>query len=52
VADILGIKWKKGTSQNFLGITGEKGTVYFHEIEIKIGAAKKTKMPPAYWRRS
>ncbi len=37
IAEMLGIKWRKGHAHDFLGITGECGKVYFHPIKIKIG---------------
>jgi hypothetical protein len=37
IADVLGIRWNKGHAHNFVGITGEKGKVYFHQVRIKIG---------------
>ena len=35
IAEMLGIKWRKGHAHDFLGITGECGKVYFHPIKIK-----------------
>lgn len=37
IADILGIHWKKGAPHTFVGITGAKGYVYFHEVKVKVG---------------
>lgn len=37
IAEVLGVHWKSGAPHHFVGITGEKGTVYFHQIKMKIG---------------
>lgn len=37
VAQALNIVWKKGIPHVFYGITGSKGTVYFHSLSFKIG---------------
>lgn len=41
VADVLRIPWNKGTPNNFVGITGATGLVYFHTLKLKIGDSTK-----------
>lgn len=42
IADVLGIRWKTGVPQTFEGITGARGTMYFHQVKIKIGQWNET----------
>lgn len=37
IADVLGVRWKTGIPHTFEGITGARGTTYFHQLKIKIG---------------
>lgn len=38
IADALGVNWKQGAPHHFIGITGEKGIMYFHHLKIKVGS--------------
>lgn len=37
IAEVLRIAWKKGDAHEFMGVTGEKGCVYFHPLKLKVG---------------
>lgn len=34
IAEVLGLDWQKGKKLNFIGVTGEEATAYFHHINL------------------
>lgn len=41
IGDALGLKWESGEPHEFIGVTGKKGTAYFHTLHLKIGRWSK-----------
>jgi hypothetical protein len=37
IAEVLGLDWRKGKSLNFIGVTGQRATAYFYNINLYIG---------------
>lgn len=37
IAETLGLDWQRGKKMNFVGVTGQRATAYFHNINLYIG---------------
>jgi len=37
IAEVMNLDWQKGKRLNFVGVTGQKATSYFHNVDLYIG---------------